>query len=315
MDYQSCPAKRNRGRVIGEEPKLKLKNPAGNSLEVRDDISSSTDQQKVVNAYFESRVAQWREVYGEPSAEGAVYRERLAVVLRWVDELEMPLGEQVLEIGCGSGMSVVALAKRGYLVQAMDSVADMVNSTRQHADRAGVSSSVCTSLGDAHNLAFPENAFGLVLAIGVIPYLHSPKEALGEMARVLKPGGFLLVTAGNRWRLDHVLDPWLCPALQPAKRLIRNLIRRSRRPGSNSTEPLLRFGSLRQFERWLSSVGLVRVKAKTVGFQPLFRYRRFLGEQTPIKLNRWLQWLADHNVPGIRSSGMDYVVLARKKDN
>jgi len=76
----------------------------------------------------------------------------------------------------------------------------------------------------------------------------------------------------------------------------------------------LRLGSLRELEGWLSSVGLVKVKAKTLGFQPLmFHYRPVFGERTSIRLNRWLQWLADHNVPGIRSSGMDYIVLARKK--
>jgi hypothetical protein len=37
-----------------------------------------------------------------------------------------------------------------------------------------------------------------------------------------------------------------------------------------------------------------------------------LGDRTSIGWNRWLQRLADHNVPGIRSSGMDYLVLARK---
>ena len=68
-----------------------------------------------------------------------------------------------------------------------------------------------------------------------------------------------------------------------------------------------------EIERRLSSVGLAKVKAATVGFQPLFRYRRFFGELTSIRLNSWLQWLADHNVPGIRSSGMDYIVLARKR--
>ncbi len=280
---------------------------------VHTDISSSAKQQKVVNAHFQSHAAQWRDVYEEASVEGEIYRKRLAIVLKWVDQLAMPLGEQILEIGCGGGLSSVALAQRGYLVQAMDSVADMLNSTRESVARAGVSSSVLTSLGDAHSLAFPNNVFGLVLAIGVIPYLHSPKKALGEMARVLKPGGFLVVTAGNRWRIDHALDPWLCPALQPAKRVARKILRRSRRPPAEATRPPLQLDSLREIERWLSSVGLAKVKATTVGFQPLFRYRRFFGELTSIRLNGWLQWLADHNVPGIRSSGMDYIVLARKR--
>jgi ubiquinone/menaquinone biosynthesis C-methylase UbiE len=284
-------------------------------LGVRADISPSVEQQKLVDAHFQSHATQWREVYDEASVEGAIYRERLSVVLRWVDELAMPLGGQILEIGCGGGASVVALAQRGYLVQAIDSVAGMLNSTRQSVARAGAGSSVLTSLGDAHDLAFPESAFGLVLAIGVIPYLHSPKKALGEMARVLKPGGFLLVTAGNRWRLNHVLDPWLCPAVQPAKRALRAILRRSRRPQSEPNRPPLQLGSLRELESWLSSVGLAKIKVKTVGFSPLtFHYRPIFGERTSIRLNRWLQRLADHNVPGIRSSGMDYIVLARKKE-
>jgi len=77
-------------------------------------------------------------------------------------------------------LSIVALAQGGYRVGAVDSVADMLNSTRAHTAGAGVSSSVLTSLGDAHSLAFRESAFGLIVAIGLIPSLHSPTRALGE---------------------------------------------------------------------------------------------------------------------------------------
>jgi ubiquinone/menaquinone biosynthesis C-methylase UbiE len=260
-------------------------------------------------------VARWRKVYEEASLEGAIYRERLALVLRWVDELTMPRGARILEIGCGAGVTVAALARRGYLVEAVDSVAAMLTSTREHAAGAAVTPSVSSSLGDAHNLAFAEGAFSLVLAIGVLPYLHSPRKAVREMARVLKPGGVLLVTTGNRWRLNHVLDPWLCPALQPAKRVVGAILRRSGRRRSGPPGPLLRLSSLRELGSWLASAGLAAVKAKTVGFEPLtFHYRRLFGEQASIRLNRWLQRLADHEAPGIRSSGMDHLVLARKRE-
>jgi SAM-dependent methyltransferase len=293
---------------------LKSKTPTGNALEVPANIPCGAEQQKLVDAHFRSHAVQWKEVYEEVTVEGAIYRERLAIVLDWVDSLRMPAGEQVLEIGCGAGACTVALAQRGYIVEAIDSVANMLDCTRQRATDAGLSASVSTGLGDAHSLAFPKNNFGLVLAIGVIPYLHTPKAALEEMVRVLKPGGFLLVTAGNRWRLNHALDPWVCPALQPAKAALGGLLRRFRKPGPEPDMPPLRYDSLRQFEDWLSLVGLAKIKAKTVGFPPLtFRYRQVFGKRTSIKLNRWLQWLVDHNVPAIRSSGMDYIVLARKK--
>jgi len=298
---------------VDQSARLSSKTRPDNMPRVSAGISLSGEQQKLVDAHFQLHAARWGEVYEEASGEGAIYRERSAAVLKWVDELTMPLADRVLEIGCGAGVIAVALAQRGYVVEAVDSVADMLNSTRRYAAGAGMSSSVFTSLGDAHRLAFPDSAFGLVLTIGVLPYLHSPKTALAEMARVLKPGGFLLVTAGNRSRLTHVLDPWLCPALQPVKRVVRAILRRFRRPRSEPAGLSLRLDSLRELEGWLSSVRLAKIKEKTVGFQPLtFHYRRLFGERTSVKWNRWLQRLADHNVPGIRSTGMDYIVLARK---
>jgi ubiquinone/menaquinone biosynthesis C-methylase UbiE len=283
------------------------------SPEIPGEIPCGAAQQKLVDKHFQSHVAQWRDVYDEALVEGAIYRKRLEIVLRWIDELAMPAGKKVLEIGCGSGRCTVALAQRGYLVQAIDSVAGMLDSTQQLAVQAGVRSSISTSLGDAHNLAFQDSSFGLVLAIGVIPYLHCPQKALREMARVLKPGGFLLITAGNRWRLDHVLDPWLCPPLQPARRLVRMMVQRFRKPRPEPFLAPLRLDSLRDFSAWLSSARLVKVKAKTVGFPPFtFRHRPIFWERASIRLNCRLQWLADHNVPGITSTGMDYVVLARK---
>jgi len=139
--------------------------------------------------------------------------------------------------------------------------------------------------------------------------------SLAEMARVLKPGGFLLVTAGNRSGFNQVLDPWLCPALQPAKKLARAILRRPRRAPLDLTEPPKRLGSLRELEGWLSSAGLAKVKAKTVGFPPVtFRCAPVFRERVSTWLNSSLQWLADHGVPGVRWSGMDYLVLAQKQE-
>jgi ubiquinone/menaquinone biosynthesis C-methylase UbiE len=279
-------------------------------------VSGRAEHQTLVDAHFQRHATEWKDVYEQTSVEGAIYRKRLAIVLEWTDTLAMAAGEKILEIGCGSGRCTVALAQRGYLVHAVDSVEDMLNSTRQHAAEAGVSSSVSTSPGDAHALVFPEEAFGLVLAIGVIPYLHSPQKALTEMARVLKPGGFLLVTAGNRWRLGSILDPWTSPPLQPAKKVAGAALRRFRKPWPDLPGLPLRPDSLRELECWLSSTGLVKIKGRTVGFPPLtFHYRPIFAERTSIRLNNWLQRLADHNVPGIRSSGMDYMILARKSED
>lgn len=277
-------------------------------------ISRNSEHQTLVDRHFHSRVTQWRDVYEQEGVEGAIYRKRLDIVLRWIDELAIPTGQKVLEIGCGAGRCTVALAQRGYLIHAMDSIEGMVNSTQEHAIEAGVSSSVTTNLGDAHNLPFQDGSFGLVLAMGVIPYLHLPQKALKEMVRVLRPEGFLLVTAGNRWRLNDVLDPWSCPLVQPAKRIIGAIFRHFRKARPDDPGLPLRLDSLRELDRWLSRVELLKIKATTVGFPPIrFHGRPIFGEQRSIRLNNRLQELADRNVPWIRSSGMDYAVLARKQ--
>jgi ubiquinone/menaquinone biosynthesis C-methylase UbiE len=277
-------------------------------------VLHSAEHQTLVDTHFQSHVAAWRDVYEQVGVEGAIYRKRLDTVLRWIDGLAVPRGEKVLEIGCGAGRCTVALAQRGCLVHALDSVAGMVNSTKKRVGESGVESSVSIGLGDAHHLVFPDHNFGLVLAMGVIPYLHLPQKALGEMARVLRPGGFLLVTAGNRWRLNNVLDPWNCPLLQPAKKTIGAIARRFRKAQAHDAVPPLRLDSLRELEKWLSLVGLVKIKATTVGFPPIaFRGRAILGEQISMRLNDRLQELADRDVPWVRSSGMDYIVLARKQ--
>jgi SAM-dependent methyltransferase len=146
-----------------------------------------------------------------------------------------------------------------------------------------------------------------------MPYLTSPRKALAEMARVLKPGGFLLLTAGNRWRLNHILDPWLCPPLQPARRFFARILRPFRKLRPEPFRPSLRLESGAEFDASLAAAGFVRLKRTTVGFQPLtIRQRPILREQASIRLHNTLQSLADRNVSGIRSMGMDHIFLARK---
>jgi SAM-dependent methyltransferase len=284
------------------------------SKEALGEVAFDPVQQKLVDTHFHLHVAQWRDVYQQAGVEGAIYRKRLEIVLEWIDNLAIPAGEKVLEIGCGGGRCTVALAQRGYLVWAIDSVPGMLDSTQQLVAHEGAKSSVSIGLGDAHELAFQDGSFAVVLAIGVIPYLHSPQKALREMARVLKPGGFLLVTAGNRWRLNNVLDPWACPALQPAKRVLRAMLNRFRKPRPERPCPPLRLDSPGELGRWLCSVRLVKLKTTTVGFPPFtLQGQPIFGERASFRLNNWLQGLADRNVPAIRSSGMDHIVLAKKE--
>src|SRR5215472_12249963 len=185
------------------------------------DLHSTAEHQKLVDIHFRYSANHWRNLYNANGLFEIIHQQRRAIVLGLVDELALPSGSHVLEIGCGAGLTTIALAQRGFTVQAVDTVDRMVALTRQAATEASVADRVMTSLGDAHALAFPEGAFSLVIGMGVAPFLHSLDTAITECARVLRPGGYSIFTTDNRWRLNHVLDPVFFPPARKPRRWVR----------------------------------------------------------------------------------------------
>src|SRR5207253_9290660 len=112
-------------------------------------------------------------------------------------------------------------------ITATDSASAMVETTRRHAAEGGLERRVAATVADAQAMPFADESFALVVALGVIPWLPSPQRALHEMARVLRPGGVLVVNVDNVRRLNHLVDPLLSPVLPPVRRWRRGLARRT----------------------------------------------------------------------------------------
>src|SRR5205085_3184765 len=127
----------------------------------------------------------------------------------------------VLEVGCGAGLTAVKLAER-YIVEAVDTVQEMLDLTRERAAIARVDDRLTTRRGDANELSYTDGAFDLVLAIGVLPWVHDNASALREFARVLRPGGHLIVNIDNKWALHRIIDPQLNPIVRPVKKALRS---------------------------------------------------------------------------------------------
>ena len=260
---------------------------------------------KAVNAYFQGAARYWEEVYRGHDLQSLIYQQRRLVALAWVDKLLLPPGTAILEVGCGAGLVAVALAQRGFTVEAIDTSTAMLEQTRRLAAETGVSQLVSAHACDVHQLAYHDEQFRLVLAIGVIPWLHSEREPIREMARVLRPGGYLVLSADHRWRLNRVLDPAIC-VRQSVGGVLRRLGLRPRVAGR-------RLHSIWEVDAALASAGLQKLEGRTLGFGPFsFLSIELVPATVGIKLHQKLQALADRGVPLLRSIGSQYLVLAQK---
>src|SRR5580765_3140362 len=94
--------------------------------------SPSASQQSVTD-YFKSTSAYWRSIYSGDSLLPVIYQDRHDTALGWIQDLELPPGARILEVGCGAGLMTIALARCGYLVHAVDSTIAMLQMTRQDA--------------------------------------------------------------------------------------------------------------------------------------------------------------------------------------
>jgi SAM-dependent methyltransferase len=269
-------------------------------------------QQREIDACFSEAATYWRDIYAQEGLQGLVYRERMQTVLGWIDALSLPPGAGVLEVGCGAGQTAVELARRGFAVEGTDSSSEMVDLTSHRIVEAGLSDEMTASVADVHALPHPTGSFALVVAVGVLPWLHSPERGIEELARVLRPGGHAIVTADNRMRLNMLVDPSENPLLAPLKVPWHAL---KRRRGWRPSGPDPRLDSPSMVDRMLLAAGLEPERRRTLGFGPFTVLRRpILGDRLGLRLHRWLQGLADRGVPGLRRAGWHYMVCARTKD-
>ncbi len=156
----------------------------------------------------------WALVLGFGVAGLMLYSSKIGKIRvrdKLLDTLRLRGDEDVLDLGCGSGLMLLGAAARAPAGTATGidlwRARDQAGSTRQqcltNAERLGVSERVRLTDGDMTDLPFPDGSFDLVLACLAIHNLHPTarrENAIGEAIRVLRPGGQLAVIdiAGTR---------------------------------------------------------------------------------------------------------------------
>lgn len=125
---------------------------------------------------------------------------RQEIFRRAIESVAADVHGPVLDVGCGTG-GLLSLLRRFGPVTGLDISEEAVAWARQR----GYASA---QVGDARHLPFPDASFQLVAAVDLIEHFQDDQEVLGELVRVLRPGGVLFVTtAAFPWlwsRLDEL---------------------------------------------------------------------------------------------------------------
>ncbi len=122
------------------------------------------------------------------------------------------IGGRILEIGVGTGISLPQYAPTSRIV-GVDLSDAMLEKARQRVRTQKLGNVEAIEVGDAEALHFEDNSFDVVVAQYVITACPHPERALDEFARVVRPGGEIVITtrvgagAGMRGAIERTLMP------------------------------------------------------------------------------------------------------------
>lgn len=181
----------------------------------RSGVGAPGDPKVAVRDHFDRDVHGYLGAYsaGAAGARSEIFRARRRAVL---DLLGAPLG-QVLDVGSGPGVFTRALLERDADCWVVDLAPEMVRVARDLMHGDPRAHRVRHAVADADGLPFRDGAFDAVLCIGVFQYLAVTTNALGELARVTRPGGRVIISFPNQRSPLNVIHRVVVGALRRAR--------------------------------------------------------------------------------------------------
>jgi phosphatidylethanolamine/phosphatidyl-N-methylethanolamine N-methyltransferase len=168
-------------------------------------MSAELDKDTIAKAY-----ARWAPVYD--LVFGAVFeRGRQAAIIA-----AERIGGRILEVGVGTGISLPDYARTSRIV-GVDLSEPMLRKAQERVAEFGLSNVESLAVMDAERLAFPDNSFDVVVAQYVVTTVPNPEATLDEFARVLKPGGEIVLVSrvGAEAGLRRAFEHWFAPMARP----------------------------------------------------------------------------------------------------
>jgi phosphatidylethanolamine/phosphatidyl-N-methylethanolamine N-methyltransferase len=218
------------------------------------------DKDMITKAY-----ARWAPVYD--LVFGAVFERGRHAAIAAAERI----GGRILEVGVGTGISLPDY-KRTNRLCGVDISEPMLRKAQERVAELGLTNVEGLWVMDAEQLSFPDASFDVVVAQYVVTTVPNPEATLDEFARVLKPGGEIILVSrvGAEAGLRRALEQWFAPA--------------ARKLGWRTEFPFERYS---QWARGEGSVQLVERRAMPpFGHFSLIRFAKVDKALAPSKVER-----------------------------
>ena len=166
-------------------------------------MTSELDQVTVKKAY-----ARWAPVYD--LVFGKLFDRGRQAAIAAAEKV----GGRILEVGVGTGISLPEYSP-GNRIVGIDLSEPMLCKARARVAQMSLSNVVRLEAMDAEHLSFADDSFDVVVALYVVSTVPNPEAALDEFARVVRPGGEIILAnrvgaeTGLRRAAEEMLQPFV----------------------------------------------------------------------------------------------------------
>ncbi len=151
-------------------------------------------------------LSEMRQGYRKAAVEAApvherLYREELERFVDYVREREA-----VLDVGCGDGRVFETFARKKVSYAGVDLSEEAVEKAKARWAKEIAEGRAAFEVGDLLDLPVEDGRFDVAVAAGVLHHVPSKayrRRAVAELARVVRPGGYVLIAVWNLWQMRH----------------------------------------------------------------------------------------------------------------
>jgi ubiquinone/menaquinone biosynthesis C-methylase UbiE len=131
------------------------------------------------------------------------------VLREYLDAMDIDSASTVLDMGCGSGVAARTIARRANFsgrLTGIDLSPYLVEAAKRLADEEGLDTLVEFRSGDTRELDIPDGEFDAVVAHTLVSHVQEPLSVINEAARVVRPGGLIVIFDGDYASMTFALD-------------------------------------------------------------------------------------------------------------